>query len=406
MMKMTIQKYCCILTFVWCGWLNESVAAEPVDLDVVYLHNGAKIEGCLISQSETDLSIECVGGLVKIPASLMKKVTRSSPGESAVVLGFQLIGTERYDRAKLFFEKANEYKTWRTKCKEGLQIIEQNEKELELQRKEKERVEIENLIRRKGVAAGITALENRHKEDDEYWGSYRGKLHLVIAKDKIARLNFSLAENHLLMAEKYGADPDEWDRVRKQLVSAQEKSRLRQTSPLAQHRYQGRKKPVPSIPTTAAGFLAAVESARKKGEKVPPVEWLQYVDFYSRENELDPLLVWAIIDTESSWRKDVISSKGAQGLMQLMPLTAEELDVTDPFNPEENIKGGTQYVRFLIEMFDDIDTALAAYNVGPGRVERTGIPPAGKRYIEKVKTRYATLQKRFKTKSITIATSS
>ena len=81
--------------------------------------------------------------------------------------------------------------------------------------------------------------------------------------------------------------------------------------------------------------------------------------------------------------------------MQLMPPTAKELDIANPFNPEENIRGGISYMRFLIEMFKDVDTALAAYNVGPGRVERTGIPPAGKRYIKKVRTRLAALKERF-----------
>ena len=109
--------------------------------------------------------------------------------------------------------------------------------------------------------------------------------------------------------------------------------------------------------------------------KTPPIEWLQCVEYHAKVNELDPLLVWAVIATESNWEPKAVSKVGAQGLMQLMPATAEDLNVSDPFDPKENIQGGTKYMKFLLEMFNDTDTALAAYNVGPGTVERAnGIP--------------------------------
>ena len=92
---------------------------------------------------------------------------------------------------------------------------------------------------------------------------------------------------------------------------------------------------------------------------------------------LDPALIKAVIRAESGGNPRAISSKGALGLMQLMPQTAKELMVYNPFNPAENIWGGSKYLSWLVDNFDgDIIAALAAYNSGPGTVERYGgVPP-------------------------------
>lgn len=112
----------------------------------------------------------------------------------------------------------------------------------------------------------------------------------------------------------------------------------------------------------------------------------------SRQFNLEPSLVKAVIMVESGFDPKAVSKKGAQGLMQLMPKTATEMDVDDPHNPEENIFGGTRYLSKLMERFDnDINLALAAYNAGPERVERyKGVPPfpETERFIKKVMSFY------------------
>ena len=122
----------------------------------------------------------------------------------------------------------------------------------------------------------------------------------------------------------------------------------------------------------------------KKGErKLHPII-LQTANRY----QVDPALVNAIIMAESEYNPRAVSSRGARGLMQLMPATAEELGVKDSFNPKQNIDGGIRYFKQLVNQFDgDVILALAAYNAGSRKVRHyRGVPPfkATKRYIKKV----------------------
>jgi soluble lytic murein transglycosylase-like protein len=101
-------------------------------------------------------------------------------------------------------------------------------------------------------------------------------------------------------------------------------------------------------------------------------------------------LIKAIIKQESGFDREAVSHKGAMGLMQLMPGTADALGVGDPFDVEENVLGGTRYLRELINVYGgDLNKALAAYNAGPDRV-KNGVPdiPETKDYVESVLDHY------------------
>ncbi|MFC1812174.1 lytic transglycosylase domain-containing protein [Thermodesulfobacteriota bacterium] len=108
----------------------------------------------------------------------------------------------------------------------------------------------------------------------------------------------------------------------------------------------------------------------------------------AHNHQVDPALIKAIIKAESSYNPNAISKRGAKGLMQLMPRTAEALGVEDSFNPEQNIKGGVRYFKNLVNQFDgDVKLALAAYNAGSRTVRKyQGVPPykSTKYYIKKV----------------------
>lgn len=114
---------------------------------------------------------------------------------------------------------------------------------------------------------------------------------------------------------------------------------------------------------------------------------------------VDPYLVFLVIEQESHFRARVVSPKGAQGLMQLMPGTARRFGVRRPFDPVENIRGGTQYLKQLLVMFDGrVDLALASYNAGEGRVIQYGhkVPPFRETqdYVRKISKRYGNPQKK------------
>ncbi|MGM0380805.1 MAG: lytic transglycosylase domain-containing protein [bacterium] len=115
-------------------------------------------------------------------------------------------------------------------------------------------------------------------------------------------------------------------------------------------------------------------------------------------------LIYAVIRVESNSDSTAVSSRGAKGLMQLMPATARQLGVKDIYAPRENIRAGTRYLQKMINRFDgDLELALAAYNAGPGRVkEYDGVPPfkETQKFIERVELAWD----EFKNKDDTIYT--
>jgi len=104
--------------------------------------------------------------------------------------------------------------------------------------------------------------------------------------------------------------------------------------------------------------------------------YLTIISDAAAANHVAKGLILAVIKVESGFDPGAVSSRGAMGLMQLMPLTAKDLGVRDPFDPEENIHGGVAYLSYCLRRFEDVELALAAYNAGPGIVSRLKcVPP-------------------------------
>ena len=115
----------------------------------------------------------------------------------------------------------------------------------------------------------------------------------------------------------------------------------------------------------------------KYASSVNPAEYEQLIKICSDKYGVNPSLVKAVIHAESGYNPNAVSSKGAGGLMQLMPETARSLKVADLYNPKDNVEGGVKYLRFLLDTFrGDVSLALAAYNAGLHKVAKYGgIPP-------------------------------
>jgi hypothetical protein len=118
----------------------------------------------------------------------------------------------------------------------------------------------------------------------------------------------------------------------------------------------------------------------------------QLVQEAAERHRVDPALVRAVIETESNWNPGAYSRKGAIGLMQLIPTTAQRFGANDAFNPKQNVDAGVRYLKTLLERYNgNLDLALAAYNAGEGAVDRAhGIPAyrETRNYVQKVQSAY------------------
>jgi Transglycosylase SLT domain len=148
-----------------------------------------------------------------------------------------------------------------------------------------------------------------------------------------------------------------------------------------------------SLPVPSESHAASSGSLRSASAISAPA-LSQVVDTASATYHLDPDLVNSVIHAESGFNSHAVSRKGARGLMQLMPATASQLGVSDAFDPQDNVTGGSRYLRELLERYDfDLVKALAAYNAGPERVEQyQGVPPfrETRAYVARIVREYNT----------------
>jgi soluble lytic murein transglycosylase-like protein len=149
------------------------------------------------------------------------------------------------------------------------------------------------------------------------------------------------------------------------------------------------------VATYAVHGAATVRTTARPEASARQRKYDYWIDQYARAQNVSPDLVRAVIQAESNFNPRAVSSKGAMGLMQLMPATARELGVSDPFHPAENIRGGVTYLARLLARYDqNVELALAAYNAGSGNVERYGnaIPPfrETRDYVKKITGKTAT----------------
>jgi len=145
-----------------------------------------------------------------------------------------------------------------------------------------------------------------------------------------------------------------------------------------------------ALRTTQSSFATSPEMSAIDQANREKIE--QMIREVSARYRVDPALVRAVMQTESNWNSSAVSRKGALGLMQLVPGTAQQLGVNNAFDPKQNLDGGVRYLHTLLERYNgDLDKALAAYNAGPGAVDRAGGIPRyreTRNYVQKVTDSY------------------
>src|ERR1700733_3021883 len=159
--------------------------------------------------------------------------------------------------------------------------------------------------------------------------------------------------------------------------------------------------PVAATPAkpVAPAAIPSTADTEASGSFVKPIEPTTVQDPMDRivqeaaqRHKVDPALVKAVIRTESDWNPHAVSRKGAEGLVQLIPETAERFGVGNPMDPVQNVEGGTTYLRWLLDRYNgDLRKTLAAYNAGEGAVDQSGGVPRyreTKQYVQKVTHAY------------------
>jgi hypothetical protein len=140
------------------------------------------------------------------------------------------------------------------------------------------------------------------------------------------------------------------------------------------------------------GANAKIVAANSHGHPVSPEEVDQAIVMAAARHNVDPNLVRSVVKVESNFNSNAVSRKGAMGLMQLMPKTARELKVKNPFDPQQNVDAGVRHLKYLLENYNgDVNLTLAAYNAGEGAVRRSaGVPQYSETqdYVRKITRLY------------------
>ena len=399
------------------GWIVATfLLLTPITApsDKILLNNGGQLVGIIEQQDSDAVAIRTDAGRVVLPRDMIEAIEISARGTTHLQLGESLLRSGQNDKAEAEFRLALEEP----------ESYEQAWRQLEYIRGERDRLR-EEAIRRIGEEAQDLVAEERFDEaiarlseavqskypEAERLRRQRGEIRLQQAELFMNHYKYAQAKTLLVLAHEDGASMVRLhtllgmlDKREGRLVQAREEFRLARRAALARERGTSTEEIEAALEETEALLAGHVppqwyprpEPDDEAPTAIEPAKMWGIIDRAGQEFQIDPLLVEAVISAESNFQVNPVSSAGAQGLMQLMPGTASDMGVSDPFDPEQNIRGGTRYLALMLLEFEgDLEKALAAYNAGPHKVRiYGGIPPyqETRAFVPKVLNRYRNLR--------------
>lgn len=358
------------------------VAAWPARGDVVYLSAGQPLRGVITRETESEIVLRQYMSEMTLQKPRIARIEKEDNGPILFRYAEDALRQNRWGLAEEYGRLALEAGYDRARVQALLARMKARRDLYMEALLEKELQEASDLLRsdRKD-----SALESLNRFEAKY-GTHprlralRGEILCHLAMERINHVEYTEAYRLLQLAREDAAPPGTLHQVLGILQQKEGRVALARAEFALAREYRAKQRPdplLPPLPDLPPEVVAKRPPPPGSVVRRARPEILALIHRYAELRRLDPDLVEAVVHSESSFRVDAVSPVGAEGLMQLMPGTARELNVKNSFDPEDNIAGGTLYLRRMLDQFDgNPELALAAYNAGPGAVKfYKGVPP-------------------------------
>ena len=370
-----------------------TLLSAPVWADRVYLRGDIVLKGIVVSESATEVVFEQDMSVKTLGKGQVERIELEPNGDLLLDFAQRSLRNQQYSRAEEYYRRARDAGCSKSVVERGLNTLRMNRNlhmEALLGKALDQSAALVSQRRYASALEKLNGFEERYGTHERL-RSLRGVARCHLAVEAMDHMDNTRALELVLLAREDGAPEAVLHQVFGMLQEREGRTDIarREFALARQFRDHSRPDPLlPPLPELPAEVRPRPRTGAVRVVSKDRAEILRLVKVYADKHKLDPALVEAVILCESNFKVDAVSPVGAEGLMQLMPATAKDLKVANSFDAEQNIGGGTLYLRRMLDMFDNREEfALAAYNAGPGTVQfYKGIPPyrETRGYVKKV----------------------